>query len=95
MCGARCRFRFNPVTASPDVAAQYSFADGNISATTPGGPMTGTYTVSATGRATGTVSQSAFGSDNIVFYVISAQSVAVMGADALTPQADTVSYLHQ
>ena len=44
--------------------------------------MTGSYNVSATGRATGTVSQPVFGSNNIVFYVISSAAVAVMGTDA-------------
>ena len=32
-----------------------------------------------------------FGSNNIVFYVISAQSVAVMGADAVGTQADAIN----
>ena len=86
---------FNPVATSPDVTAQYSFTDGNISATTPGGALTGTYSVSATGRGSSTVSQAVFGSNNIVFYVISAQSVAVMGADPVAEMGDTVSYLHQ
>ncbi len=86
---------FNPLPSSPEVAAQYSFADGNISATTPAGAMTGSYSVSATGRAAGTVSQPVFGSNNIVFYVISSEAVAVMGTDPLATQADTVSYLHQ
>ena len=86
---------FNPVPSSPDVTGQYSFTDGNISATTPAGAMTGFYSVSASGRATGTVSQPVFGSNNIVFYVISSAAVAVMGTDPLTTQADTVSYLHQ
>ena len=86
---------FNPLPSSPDVTGQYSLADGNISATTPAGAMTGSYSVSASGRATGTVSQPVFGSNNIVFYVISSAAVAVMGTDPLTTQADTVSYLHQ
>ena len=86
---------FNPVVSSPNVAAQYDFANGNISATTPSGALTGAYSVSATGRGTSTVSQPVFGSNGIVFYVISAQSLAVMGADAVAGQGDAVSYLHQ
>ena len=86
---------FNPLPSSPKVTAQYSFADGNISATTPAGALTGTYSVSASGRATGTVSQPVFGSNNIVFYIISSAAVAVMGTDAVPAQGDTVSYLHQ
>jgi hypothetical protein len=86
---------FNPVPSSPSVTAQYDFADGNISATTPGGALTGSYTVSATGRGTSTVSQPVFGSNPIVFYVISAQSLQVMGAAAVAGQGDTISDLHQ
>lgn len=86
---------FNPVSTSPNVTAQYSYANGNISATTPPGALTGTYNVSATGRGSSTVSQPVFGSNNIVFYVISAQSIAVMGADAVGTQGDAITYLHQ
>ena len=86
---------FNPVASSPNVAAQYSFADGNVSATTPTGALTGSYNVSATGRATGTVSQPVFGSNNIVLYVINSASVAVMGADAVAGQGDAISFLNQ
>jgi hypothetical protein len=85
---------FNPVSTSPNVTAQYSLDNGNVSATI-GGPLTGTYSVSVTGRGTGTVSQPVFGSNSIVFYVISAQSIAVMGAADAPPQGDTISYLHQ
>ena len=86
---------FNPLSTSPNVAAQYSFGGSNVSATTPTGALTGSYTVSATGRGTSTVSQPVFGSNPIVFYVISATAMAVMGADAVTGHGDAVSYLHQ
>ena len=86
---------FNPVSTSPNVVAQYSFANGNISATTPAGALTGSYNVSATGRGTSMASQPVFGSNNIVFYAISSDSVAVMGADPVTAQGDAISYLHQ
>ncbi len=84
---------FNPVTSSPNVAAQYDFANGNISGNVPGGALTGSYNVSATGRGSSTVSQPVFGSDAIVFYVISSDSIAVMGTGPSS--GDTVSYLHQ
>ena len=86
---------FNPLSTSPYIAAQYSFGGGNVSATTPTGALTGSYAVSATGRGTSTVSQPGFGSNHIVFYVISADSMAVMGADALADHGDAISYLHQ
>jgi hypothetical protein len=86
---------FNPLSTSPDVAAQYVFNNGNISAQTPLGAMTGSYTVSASGRGTGTVSQPVLGSSNIVFYIVENDSIAVMGADPLAGHGDTINYMHQ
>ena len=86
---------FNPLSTSPTVAAQYDFENGNISATTPAGALTGSYNVSATGRGTSTVSQPVFGSNNIVFYIINSKSVAVMGADAVASKGDAINYLNQ
>ena len=86
---------FNPLATSPSVAAQYSFAGGNITAVTPGGGLTGTYTISATGRGSGSVNQNVFGSGNVVFYVIGTDALTIMGADPVSGQGDAVSLLHQ
>jgi hypothetical protein len=86
---------FNPLPTSPIVAAQYLFNAGNISAQTPSGPMTGSYTVSASGRGSGTVSLPVLGSNNIVFYIVDNTSLAVMGADPLAGHGDTINYMHQ
>jgi len=86
---------FNPVLSSPIVATQYVFNNGNISATTPTGPLTGSYTVSASGRGSGTVSQPLLGSNNIVFYIVDNTSLAVMGADPLAGHGDAINYMHQ
>ncbi len=86
---------FNPLSTAPTIAAQYDFADGNISATTPGGALTGSYQVSATGRGTSTLSQPVFGSNGIVFYIVKSDAIAVMGSDALAGHADAISYLNQ
>ena len=85
----------NPLTTSPDIAAQYSFANGNISAITAAGALTGSYQVSASGRGTSTVSQPVFGSENIVFYIVKSDAIAVMGSDGLAGHGDAISYLNQ
>jgi hypothetical protein len=84
---------FNPVSASPFVAAQYAFSGGNLTATVPGGALTGSYTISPTGRGSLSVDQGVFGGNHAAFYVIGNDAVNVMGVDPTT--ADTVSLLHQ
>ena len=86
---------FNPVNTSPIVAAQYSFSGGNLTAATPAGGLSGTYTISPTGRGSGSVNQNVFGSGNIVFYVIGTDALTIMGADPVSGQGDAVSLLHQ
>jgi hypothetical protein len=86
---------FNPVPTSPIVAAQYLFNNGNISASTAAGALTGSYSVSASGRGSGTVSLPILGSTNIVFYIVENDSLAVMGADPLAGHGNTINYMHQ
>ena len=86
---------FNPLAGSPNVAAQYNFAGGNLTAATPAGALSGSYTISATGRGSGTLNQDVFGSDNVVFYIIDNGALAIMGADPVAGLGDAVSLLHQ
>jgi len=41
------------------------------------------------------VSQSVFGSENIVFYIVKSDAIAVMGSDGLPGHGDAISYLNQ
>ena len=86
---------FNPLATSPIVAAQYVFNNGNISAQTPAGAMTGSYTRKCLGTWVGPVSLPMLGSDNIVFYIVDNTSLAVMGADPLAGHGDAINYMHQ
>jgi hypothetical protein len=86
---------FNPVVGSPTVAAQYNFSGGNLTAATPDGGLTGSYTISATGRGSGTLNLGVFGSNNVVFYVIDNGALTIMGADPVAGKGDAISLLHQ
>lgn len=86
---------FNPVASSPVVAAQYNFLGGNLSGVTPAGGLTGSYTISATGRGSGSANQGVFGSNNFIFYVIDSDALTIMGADPVAGQGDAISLLHQ
>jgi hypothetical protein len=79
---------FPPVSTSPNNAATITLHNGTIS-----GPVTGSYTVDATGRGTATVNLPVFGSDNVVFYIVGPNNFYVMGSDAVTD--DTIGFLHQ
>lgn len=76
-----------PVSTSPNNATTITLNNGTIS-----GPITGTYTVGASGRGTATVNLPLFGSDNAVFYIVGPNNFYVMGSDAVTD--DTIGFLH-
>ena len=60
---------------------------------TPGnitGGLTGSYSLDPTGRGTGAVNLPVFGSTDIVFYVINAGTIEVMGSDGV--EGDAISY---
>jgi hypothetical protein len=86
---------FDPTATSPTVAAQYIFAGGNLTAATPAGALSGTYTISTTGRGFGTVNQGVLGSTSVVFYIIDNGALTIMGADPAAGQADAISLLHE
>jgi hypothetical protein len=83
---------FTPVSTSPNTVAQITLNNGTISATTAAGALTGTYSVSSSGRGTATVNLPAFGSNDLVFYIIGQRSIEVMGVDNVTD--DAIAFLH-
>jgi hypothetical protein len=79
---------FPAVPASPNNIAMITLNNGSIS-----GSLSGTYVVDSTGRGTATVNLPAFGSNDLVFYVIGPGAINVMGSDGVA--ADAVAFLHQ
>jgi hypothetical protein len=73
------------VPTSPDGVAQVLMNGGNIT-----GGLTGSYSLDPTGRGTGAVNLPVFGSTDIVFYVINAGTIEVMGSDGV--EGDAISY---
>jgi hypothetical protein len=80
------------VPASPNLATEITLNNGTLSATTPAGALTGTYTVAASGRGTASVNLPVLGSINLVLYVISPTSVVVMGSD--NTMTDAITFMH-
>jgi hypothetical protein len=78
--------------ASNVSVAQITLNNGTISATTAAGTLTRTYSVSSSGRGTATVNLPAFGSNDLVFYIIGQRSIEVMGVDNVTD--DAIAFLH-
>jgi len=83
---------FPPVSGSPNTTVQLAFNNGAITGTSSAGALTGNYLVTA-GRGTATLNQPVFGSLGVVFYVIGAGSVEIMGSDSGTT-ADAIAFLH-
>ena len=79
--------------SSPNLAAEVTLNNGNLSANTPGGALTGTYSVAASGRGTATVNLPLLGGEDWVFYVVGPDSVLVMGSDNAT--SDAIMSMHQ
>jgi hypothetical protein len=78
--------------ASPNLVTEITLNNGTLSANTPAGALTGTYTVAPSGRGTASVNLPALGGSNLVFYVIGPNSVAVMGSDNTT--SDAITFMH-
>lgn len=78
--------------ASPNLATEVTLNNGNLTASTPAGALTGTYSVAASGRGTATVNLPALGSNDLVLYVIDPQSVLLMGSD--NTASDTITFMH-
>ncbi len=84
---------FLPMTpASPNLATEITLNNGSISANTPAGALTGTYTVAASGRGTANVNLPVLGGSDLVFYVIGPDSVEVMGSD--NTMSDAIAFMH-
>lgn len=83
---------FPPESGSPNTTVQLAFNNGAITGTSSAGALTGNYLVTA-GRGTATLNQPVFGSLGVVFYVIGAGSVEIMGSDSGTT-ADAIAFLH-
>ena len=84
---------FLPMTpASPNLATEITLNNGTLSASTPAGALTGTYTVAASGRGTASVDLPVLGGSNLVLYVIGPGSVEVMGGDNTTTNA--ITFMH-
>lgn len=84
---------FLPMTpTSPNLATEITLSNGTLSATTPAGALTGTYTIAASGRGTASVNLPVLGSKNLVLYVIGPGNVVVMGSD--NTMADAITFMH-
>ncbi len=84
---------FFPLTpTTPNLATEITLNNGSVSANTPAGALTGTYTVAPSGRGTASVNLPVLGGKDLVFYVIGPDSIAVMGSDATA--SDAISFLH-
>jgi hypothetical protein len=84
---------FLPMTpASPNLATEITLNNGTLSASTPAGAFSGTYTVAASGRGTASVNLPALGGSNLVIYVIGPGSVAVMGSN--NTMSDAIAFMH-
>jgi len=84
---------FLPLTpGSPNLATEVTLNNGNLTASAPSGALSGTYSVTATGRGTATVSPPVLGGNDLVLYVIDPQSVLLMGSDNMA--SDTIMFMH-
>jgi hypothetical protein len=80
------------VPASPNLATEITLNNGALSANTPAGALSGTYTIAPSGRGTASVNLPALGGSNLVFYVIGRGNVEVMGSDNTT--SDAITFMH-
>jgi len=80
------------VPASPNLATEITLNNGSLSANTPGGALAGTYSVAAPGRGTASVNLPVLGGKDLVFYVLSPDSMVVMGSD--NTMNDAISFMH-
>jgi len=91
--GAFASATFLPlVPASPNLATEITLNNGNLSANTPSGALTGTYSVAASGRGTASVNLPVLGGKDLVFYVIGPASVVMMGSD--NTASDAITFMH-
>jgi hypothetical protein len=78
--------------ASPNLATEITLNNGTLSANTPAGALSGTYTVAPSGRGTASVNLPVLGGSNLVFYVIGPGNVVVMGSDST--MSDAITFMH-
>ena len=84
---------FLPLTpASPNLATEITLNNGTLSANTPAGALSGTYTVAPSGRGTASVNLPVLGGSNLVFYVVGPGNVVVMGSDST--MSDAITFMH-
>lgn len=84
---------FLPMTpTSPNLATEITLNNGTLSANTPAGALSGTYTVASSGRGTASVNLPVLGGSNLVLYVIGPGSVEVMGSD--NTMSDAIAFMH-
>jgi hypothetical protein len=84
---------FLPMTpTSPNLATEITLNNGTLSASTPAGALSGTYTVASSGRGTASVNLPVLGGSNVVLYVIGPGSVEVMGSD--NTMSDAITFMH-
>lgn len=78
--------------ASPNLVTEVTLNNGNLTASTPSGALSGTYSVAASGRGTASVNLPVFGGTDLVLYVIDPQSVLLMGSDSTA--SDAITLMH-
>jgi hypothetical protein len=83
---------FPQTTASPNLAAEIALNNGSLSANTPGGALSGSYSVASSGRGTATVNLPLLGGTDLLFYVIGSDTVVVMGSDNTV--SDGLIFMH-
>lgn len=77
---------------SPNLATEVTLTNGNLTASTPSGALSGTYSVTDSGRGTATVNLPVLGGNDLVLYVIDPQSVLLMGSD--NTASDAITFMH-
>ncbi len=77
---------------SPNLVSEVTLNNGSLSANTPSGALSGTYSVTAAGRGTATVNLPLLGGNDLVLYVIDPQSVLLMGSDSTS--SDAIMFMH-
>jgi hypothetical protein len=85
---------FSPMqqVPTPTLATEITLNNGGLSASTPAGALSGTYTIAPSGRGTASVNLPVLGTNDWVLYVIDPQNVVVMGSDNTT--ANAIMYMH-
>jgi hypothetical protein len=85
---------FSPLqqVSTPNVATEITLNNGALSANTPAGALSGTYTIAPSGRGTASVNLPVLGTNDLVLYVIDPQSVVLMGSDNTT--TDAILFMH-